>query len=225
MRQFVHLVVDGLVDDPGVDLGGADFSMAEHFADGFDGDPVGVSNGSGERVPGKVRGDVLFDSADRCDLLQVEIVLSIAHDREQEISISFRLVLFDDGKRNIEQLDFRGGAGFDAVGVDPFVPVIVNDQFLVSKGRSCRVIVARKAAEQEDVAHLFEPLTIRFEVDDLFEFGFSEVALVFLDLFELVSQNGSLGIWPFLKHIVVMRLKIRISFSEEFVLSLYSIFR
>lgn len=54
LGQFIHLVAYGFIDDPGVDLGSADFGEAEHFADGFDRDAVGISNGRCKRVPGEV---------------------------------------------------------------------------------------------------------------------------------------------------------------------------
>lgn len=101
---------------------------------------------------------------------------------------------------------------------------VIRNDILFRQGSSRGIIKAGEATEQKYIADLFEPFTVGFEIDKLFQFGLREVAAVFLYLLSLCSQNGSLGICPFLKHMVVMRLNIRINFSEEFVSSLYSIF-
>ena len=44
-----------------------------------------------------MRGDVLLDFAGGGDLLQVEIILRVAHHRQQKNAVPFTLVLFDDG--------------------------------------------------------------------------------------------------------------------------------
>ena len=44
LRQLVHFVADGLVDDPGVDLRRAEFRVAEHLADRLDRDAVGIGD-------------------------------------------------------------------------------------------------------------------------------------------------------------------------------------
>lgn len=69
--EFIHFIADRLVDDPCVDLRRTDFRVTEHLANGFDRDTVRISDGCSERMPGKVRGDVLLDFASRGDLLEV----------------------------------------------------------------------------------------------------------------------------------------------------------
>ena len=61
--QLIHLIIDGLVHDSGVDLGRADLRVAEHFADCFERYAVGKRDGRGECVAGEVRGHALLDSA------------------------------------------------------------------------------------------------------------------------------------------------------------------
>lgn len=62
--QFIHLIAYRLIDDTSIDLRRTEFRMTEHLADGFNGDPIGISNRRGKRMPGKVRGDAFLDSTD-----------------------------------------------------------------------------------------------------------------------------------------------------------------
>ena len=83
-----------MVDDAGVDLRRGEFGVAEHFADGFDGYSVSVSNCRRECVASKVRGYAFLDARCGCDLFEVEVVLGIAQ-HGQEIAVDARrFVLF-----------------------------------------------------------------------------------------------------------------------------------
>lgn len=194
LRQLVHLVADGLVDDPGVDLRRAEFRVAEHLADRLDRDTVGIGDRRCKSMPGKVRGNSFLNTVEFGQFFQIEVVLRIAHHGKQEVAVAFKLVLSDNRQRNVEQLDFRSNARFNTMRLDPETAVVIRHQILLSQGGRHRVIVACETAEQEDVAHLFEPFTVGREVDDPFKLGFGQVAAIFLDLFERVSAEGSRGI-------------------------------
>ena len=71
--------------------------------------------------------------------------------------------------------------------------VIVGDQIFVGQGGGSGIIVAGKAAKQENVSNFFETLVIRLIVDDTFKFCFGEIPAIFLDLFEFVVTEWVFG--------------------------------
>ena len=79
------------------------------------------------------------------------------------------------------------------MGIDPEGAVIVGDQIFVGQGGGSGLIVAGKAAKQENVANFFETLVIRLIVDDTFKFCFGEIPAIFLDLFEFVVTEWVFG--------------------------------
>nr|WP_230312156.1 hypothetical protein [Alistipes senegalensis] len=69
---------------------------------------------------------------------------------------------------------------------NPQRTVVIDHKVFISQRSSCRIIETGKAAKQKDIADFFETFIVWFEIDKLFQFGFREVATVFLDLFEFV---------------------------------------
>lgn len=53
-RQLIHLIIDGLIHNTGVDLSGADLCVPEHFADRFERHAVGERDGRRKRVAREV---------------------------------------------------------------------------------------------------------------------------------------------------------------------------
>ena len=79
-----------MVNDAGVDLGGGEFGVAQHFADCLDGYTVGVGYGRCECVASEVRGYPFLDTQCGGYLFEVEVVLGVADNRQQVASDAFR---------------------------------------------------------------------------------------------------------------------------------------
>ena len=94
------------------------------------------------------------------------------------------------------------------MGIDPEGAVIVGDQIFVGQGGGSGIIVAGKAAKQENVANFFETLVIRLIVDDTLKFGFGQIAPVLLDLFEFVVAERIFG------HLAVLETHGRDAFEN-----------
>lgn len=58
------------------------------------GQPLRLKRGESVIMPGKMRGDVLLDFAGGGDLLQVEIILRVAHHRQQVGAVSPEFIFF-----------------------------------------------------------------------------------------------------------------------------------
>lgn len=150
------------------------------------GQPLRLKRGESVIMPGKMRGDVLLDFAGGGDLLQVEIILRVAHHRQQVGAVSPEFIFFFDAQRNIEKLNLCCGLGLYSVRIYPESAIIVGNQIFIGQCGSRGVIVAGEAAKQEDVSNFLESFAVRFKVNDLFKFHFRKVAPVFLYLFEFV---------------------------------------
>ena len=53
---------------------------------------------------------------------------------------------------------------------NPDRTVVIGDDIFVSEGGSRGIVIAGEAAEQKNVSDFFEPLVIRFIVDDALQF-------------------------------------------------------
>jgi hypothetical protein len=82
--------------------------MSEHFGDIFDGNPVGKSNRSGERVPSGMTRYFLRNTAYISEFNEISVHLLIAQDREQYTPFETYWVVFISVKdlfRGVEQGD------------------------------------------------------------------------------------------------------------------------
>lgn len=153
--------------------------MAEHFAQGLDGDAISQGDGRRKGVPGQVRRDALLDAAGACQLLEVLIILGVAHYREQTIPVALRFVLAENLDREVEEFDRGLNADLDAVLQNPLAVVEADDQVFGGQRSDTRIIEAGHAAKDENVADFFEALRGRLVVNQTFEFFVRQVAAIF----------------------------------------------
>ena len=74
--NFLHLFLNS-----DINLCGSDLGVAQHFADGLQGNIVVLGDGCGESMPGYVGSQVFIDAGECADLLQHPVIACITPNR------------------------------------------------------------------------------------------------------------------------------------------------
>jgi hypothetical protein len=86
--EQVHIHPDFCLGHLGIEHGGANLGMAQHFADCLDRDAIHQSDRCRESVAGKVESQVFLNSADFSEDLQTAVYLLIAHPGEDRVPLA-----------------------------------------------------------------------------------------------------------------------------------------
>lgn len=105
-----------------------------------------------------VKGQILVDSANGRDLLEVVVDLLIGRNREQSVMRGLVGIFFQYGSRNIEQGNIDRDFRLVASGVDPQSAVVAHNHFRLFQSPHVGVGEAREATENEDILYPLQPL-------------------------------------------------------------------
>lgn len=143
LGQFVHLAQNGLVEHLGVVARHLRVGVSEHLGDALDRDAVGQRVG-GEEVPCQVGRQLLADTADVGQLLQVDVHLLVARHGQQHVvrhALGIRAVALQNPRGDLQQGDVAHAAGLLARLADSAVALHVGDDVL-----GCELLDVRKAS-------------------------------------------------------------------------------
>lgn len=154
--------------------------MAEHLRNRLDGYTIGQRHRRGERVAGTMECQILVDTAEVGNLLQVGVYLLIRRYGEEQSALPLdrTLVLFDKPQRCLQQSYVYRNIRFLPFGVDP--QVAVGPALKHIGGEILQVDVGQSgvATEEEQVADDLQPSGSENLALETTQLGIGQIATV-----------------------------------------------